>query len=176
MLRQFAPIALSLFGLVGCTTLGTMPAKRIATAALHNTNGLPAGTAVLTASGDNLTLNLALIGLPAGNHGFHLHMIGKCEVPTFSSAGGHLNPGGRQHGTVNPAGSHLGDLPNVMINARGTGTLSVQLPGARTDLEAALFDTDGVAIVVHADPDDYQTDPSGNSGARIACGALQRAS
>ena len=176
MLRQFAPIALSLFGLVGCTTVGTMPAKRIAAAVLYNANGLPAGTAVLIARGDRLMLNLAAAGLPAGDHGLHLHMIGKCDAPTFASAGGHLNPDGRQHGAVNPAGSHLGDLPNVTINARGAGTLSVQLPGASTDLEAALFDTDGVAIVVHADPDDYQTDPSGNSGARIACGALQRAS
>ena len=173
MLRQFALIALSLAGLVGCTTLGTMPTKRIASAILHNTNGLPAGTAVLIASGDSLTLNLAAASLPAGGHGLHLHMIGKCEVPTFSSAGGHLNPEGHMHGTANPAGSHLGDLPNLTIDAQGASALSIELRGSRADLEAALFDSDGSAIVVHADLDDYKTDPSGNSGARIACGVLR---
>ena len=174
MIRQFALIALTLAGLAGCTTMGTIPTKRIASAILHNTNGLPAGTAVLIASGDSLTLNLAAATLPAGGHGLHLHMIGSCEIPTFSSAGGHLNPEGHLHGTANPAGSHLGDLPNLMINAQGAGALSIRLRGTRADLEAALFDSTGSAIVVHADPDDYKTDPSGNSGTRIACGVLER--
>ena len=174
MICQFALIALTLAGLAGCTTMGTIPTKRIASAILHNTNGLPAGTAVLIASGDSLTLNLAAASLPAGGHGLHLHMIGNCEVPTFSSAGGHLNPDGHLHGTANPAGSHLGDLPNLTIDAQGAGALSIRLRGTRADLEAALFDSTGSAIVVHADPDDYKTDPSGNSGTRIACGVLER--
>ena len=174
MIRQFALIALTLAGLAGCTTMGTIPTKRIASAILHNTNGLPAGTAVLIASGDSLTLNLAAASLPAGGHGLHLHMIGSCEIPTFSSAGGHLNPEGHLHGTANPAGSHLGDLPNLTIDAHDAGALSIRLRGTRADLEAALFDSNGSAIVVHADPDDYKTDPSGNSGTRIACGVLER--
>ena len=174
MIRSTALIALATFGIAGCATIGSIPTARIATATLRSANGLPAGTAILTASGDHVSLNLAAIGLPVGGHGVHLHIVGKCETPAFASAGGHLNPAGHLHGTANPAGSHLGDLPNLMIESRGVGGISVQLPGTRAELEAALFDGDGSAIVVHASPDDYKTDPSGNSGVRIACGVLER--
>lgn len=101
-------------------------------------------------------------------------MTGRCEGPAFTSAGGHLNPGEKQHGTLNPAGSHTGDLPNLNIVSNGAGTLSVELSGTRAELEAALFDADGTALVIHATADDYKTDPTGNSGARIACGVLTR--
>lgn len=175
MIRQLSGIVMILAGLAGCTTIGSIPAERIAAAALKNANGLPTGTAVLTAAGNSLSLNLAAAGLPSGGHGLHLHMVGKCEGPAFTSAGGHLNPSGHMHGTANPAGSHLGDLPNLTIDARGAGAASIQLRGLRTDIEAAIFDDDGTAIVIHADPDDYSTDPTGNSGARIACAVLQRA-
>ena len=174
MIHQFSLAALALFGAAGCAPIGAIPSERIATATLQNANGIPVGSAVLTAADQSLTLNLAAASLPAGGHGLHLHMIGKCEVPTFSSAGGHLNPEGHLHGTANTAGSHLGDLPNLTIDAQGAGALSIRLRGTRADLEAALFDSNGSAIVVHADPDDYKTDPSGNSGSRIACGVWQR--
>jgi Cu-Zn family superoxide dismutase len=101
-------------------------------------------------------------------------MVGSCEGPAFTSAGGHLNPGARQHGTLNPAGSHTGDLPNLTVTSNGTGTLSAELSGTKAELEAALFDADGTALVIHAAADDYKTDPTGNSGARIACGVLKR--
>ncbi len=174
MIRAAALTALPLAVLVGCTTIGTIPASRIATVTLQSANGLPTGTAQITAAGDSLTLNLATAGLPAGTHGLHLHMIGSCAAPAFSSAGGHLNPARHQHGTANPAGSHLGDLPNLIVDTKSAATLSVKLNGSRAELEAALFDADGTALVIHADQDDYKTDPSGNSGARIACGVLQR--
>ena len=85
-----------------------------------------------------------------------------------------MNPSGHQHGTDNPNGSHMGDLPNLVISSNGTGTLSAVLRGTRSNVEAALFDADGTAIVIHADADDYRTDPTGNSGGRIACGVLSR--
>jgi Cu-Zn family superoxide dismutase len=109
-----------------------------------------------------------------GVHGVHLHMVGSCEAPDFESAGAHLNPEGREHGTQNPAGAHLGDLPNVTIGRSGAGTVSVTLPGSRDAVLSRLFDADGTAVVVHASPDDYRSDPSGNSGARVACGVLTR--
>jgi superoxide dismutase, Cu-Zn family len=164
----------ALAALAACTSVGQIPTAKVARATLRLANGTPAGTAIITAAGDKLTLSLASIGLPAGVHGAHLHMVGRCEEPGFTSAGGHLNPGARQHGMLNPAGSHTGDLPNLTIDANGTGTLSVELMGTRAELEAALFDTDGSALVIHVAADDYKTDPTGNSGARIACGVLTR--
>ena len=161
-------------GLSGCTTAGPVPTSNLAVGTLRSANGAPAGTVVLLAAGDTVTINVAVIGLPKGIHGLHLHMVGSCQAPDFKSAGGHLNPHGMQHGTANPAGSHLGDLPNLVTNGFGAGTVTATLRDRRSAVEAALFDADGTAIVVHAEPDDNKTDPSGNSGARIACGVLQR--
>lgn len=160
--------------LAACTTLSSIPTQRVATATLRLANGTPAGEAVVTAAGDRLTLSVAALGLPAGTHGVHLHAVGTCEAPGFTSAGGHLNPQGHQHGTLNPAGSHLGDLPNLTANAAGAAAMSADLAGTRSEAEAALFDGDGTALVIHAGADDYKTDPSGNSGVRIACGVLKR--
>lgn len=173
-MRGFAAAATALVGLAGCATLGDMPTKRVASATLRLANGAPAGEAFITASGEQLTLTVAAIGLPSGAHGIHLHTTGSCDAPTFASAGGHLNPAGHQHGTANPAGSHLGDLPNLIANTAGLASLSATLNGLRSDTESALFDGDGTALVIHAAPDDYKTDPSGNSGTRIACGVIKR--
>ena len=160
--------------LSGCQSVGSIPTSKIATAVLRSTNGAPAGTVLLAAAGDQVTITVAATGLTQGVHGLHLHMTGSCDAPTFATAGGHLNPQGLQHGTANPAGSHLGDLPNLTADSYGAGTVTARLPGSRSGVEAALFDDGGTAIVIHADADDYQTDPSGNSGTRIACGVLKR--
>jgi len=108
-------------------------------------------------------------GLAAGTYGVHFHAVGRCDGPDFESAGPHWNPAGRQHGSLNPQGHHLGDLPNLVVEADGGGRLEAAL--ADTPI-SALADADGTAVVIHAAPDDYRTDPSGNSGARIACGVL----
>lgn len=158
----------------GCATTGRNPATRIGTATLVSANGLSVGTAQIFAVGDRVTLTVAASGLPAGVHGIHLHTIGRCDLPTFVTAGVHLNPAARQHGTLNPRGSHLGDLPNLTIARSGVGTFTAMLPADAAELDRSLFDTDGSAIVIHAGRDDYRTDPSGNSGARIACGVLTR--
>jgi Cu-Zn family superoxide dismutase len=165
------PLALVLGG---CQTVDEAPSDRIGQATLRLANGLPAGTAQLIASGSQVNISVALTGLSAGVHGAHLHTVGACDAPEFTSAGPHLNPGQRQHGHENPAGAHLGDLPNATIGANGSGTLNATLEGTRDQVLAQLFDADGTAIVVHATADDYRTDPSGNSGGRIACGVLTR--
>src|SRR5690606_10425995 len=121
------------------------------------------------------TITVAAAGLTAGTHGTHLHMVGSCEGPAFTSAGGHLNPHMKQHGTDNPAGAHLGDLPNLVVGAAGAGTVSATLAGTREAVLSQIFDADGTAVVIHADADDYRTDPAGNAGGRIACGVLTRA-
>ncbi|MEO6388745.1 MAG: superoxide dismutase family protein [Croceibacterium sp.] len=165
------PCALAL---VGCTTIDELPTQRLGQATLRLANGLPGGTAQLLASGSQVNISIAVVGMTPGIHGVHLHMVGSCEAPDFTSAGGHLNPGMMQHGIENPSGSHLGDLPNLTVGSSGAGTVSATLQGTSADDLAKIFDSDGTAVVVHAGPDDYRTDPSGNSGGRIACGVLTR--
>jgi Cu-Zn family superoxide dismutase len=161
--------------LAGCASVGGIADRHLGTAVLGDAKGLPAGTATLTAiPGDKVKLSIAAIGLAPGPHGLHVHTIGKCEAPGFASAGPHLNPAGHQHGTANPAGSHLGDLPNLIANSAGAAALSVELSGTARDLLTQLFDNDGAALVIHAAADDYRTDPTGNSGARMVCGVLLR--
>ncbi len=157
-----------------CVTTHSLPARSVARASLATSAGLPVGDALIAQVGDRLTLTLKLVGLPPGLHGAHLHATGKCEVPDFASAGGHLNPMGKMHGALNPAGSHMGDLPNVMVTSDGTAHATLLLEGNPAEIEKSLFDADGSAIVIHAGQDDYLTNPSGNSGARIACGILSR--
>ena len=99
-----------------------------------------------------------------------MHSVGRCDPPDFASAGAHWNPAGKQHGLNNPAGPHAGDLPNVEVAANGVLGATVTLPGATM---VSLLDADGAALVIHASADDYVTDPSGNSGARIACAVIQ---
>lgn len=131
------------------------------------------GTATVTQEAGGVHVAATLSGLPAGSYAIHLHAVGKCEGPAFTTAGGHFNPGMKQHGNLNPMGEHAGDLPNLTIGADGKGSLDAMRSGMRlVDGDAPLLDGDGAAIVLHAGPDDYKTDPSGNSGARIACGVL----
>ena len=122
-------------------------------------------------------VELQLTGLPPGEHGIHFHAVGKCEggATAFSTAGAHYNPIGRQHGLNNSAGPHAGDAPNITVAADGTArtnftTDRVTLTAGST----ALFDDDGSSIVIHAAADDQVSQPSGNSGARIACGTVRK--
>ena len=132
-------------------------------------DGTGLGTVAVEDSAGGLILRLAGTGMPAGTHGLHLHMVGKCEGPKFESAGAHWNPDGKQHGTENPEGPHKGDLPNVTIAADGALAQTLTVAGVTL---ADLQDSDGSALVVHAQPDDNKTDPSGNSGDRIACAVV----
>ena len=160
--------------LSGCAASGAANDTTLATASLRDAAGKQVGTAVLTVPRGVVTLRIKASGLPQGTNGIHLHAVGRCDGPDFVSAGPHLNPHGRQHGRQNPAGTHLGDLTNLVVDASGRGELRAELPGSLAENEASLFDADGSAIVLHAKADDNVTDPSGNSGARIACGLLTR--
>ena len=137
---------------------------------LVNASGQSIGSVRAWQTSGGVSFRVDAAGLPHGIHGIHVHAVGRCEGPDFASAGAHWNPAGKKHGTNNPAGPHAGDLPNVDVAANGVLGATVVLPGASM---ASLLDADGAALVLHAAPDDYVTDPSGNSGARIACAVIQ---
>ena len=142
---------------------------RSAAAVLHDAQGAEVGRATAREVEGGLRVTLEVHGLPPGDHGAHVHTVGRCDPPGFDSAGGHWNPLGAHHGSLNPAGPHMGDLPNLTVAPDGRATLGVNIPGATM---AGLLDADGSAIVVHAGRDDMMSDPSGNSGGRIACGVF----
>lgn len=164
--------ALSLAGCQHPSMKPGMPAPGggTATAMLVTATGAPAGRATATEVTGGLRFTIDAMGLPPGTHGAHVHTTGLCDAPAFATAGGHWNPTGMKHGSMNPQGPHEGDLPNLIVGADGRGTLGAVVPGATL---AGLLDADGSAIVVHAGPDDLMTDPSGNSGGRIACGVFR---
>lgn len=143
---------------------------------LINALGAPIGTVTAWQTAGGVTFSIQAAGLPHGIHGLHVHTVGACTPPDFTSAGGHWNPTGSKHGMNNPAGPHMGDLPNVTVSANGTLSATVTLAGASLTAPPgaanALIDGDGAALVLHAGADDYATDPSGKSGARIACAVL----
>lgn len=167
------PLLLAML-LAGCATgSGTGPGAG-ATAEARDAGGRPAARATASAMGDGVHVRIEASGLAPGRYGAHVHMVGRCDPPGFDSAGGHWNPTSRQHGTLNPQGHHLGDLPNLEVAADGSGRIDLHIAGAMLrGGDGAMLDSDGAAVVIHAQPDDYRTDPSGNSGARIACGVLR---
>ncbi len=165
----------------GATTMapagGLSGATTSAQVVLRNAEGAEVGTANLTQVGEGVSVEYQLTAVPAGEHGFHFHMVGSCEAPTFESAGGHFNPTNASHGLDHPEGPHAGDMPNVTTD--GAGTASGNYTNDRVTLEEgvpnSLFDADGTALVVHAQPDDHESQPSGAAGDRIACGVVERA-
>jgi Cu-Zn family superoxide dismutase len=143
---------------------------------LVNASGQTVGSVRAWQTAGGVTFRLDASGLPHGVHGVHVHTVGRCDPPGFDSAGPHWNPANRRHGFSNPAGPHAGDLPNVTVAANGVLGEAVTLSGASLTgpgTAGMLLDADGAALVIHASGDDYTTDPSGNSGARIACAVLQ---
>jgi Cu-Zn family superoxide dismutase len=145
-----------------------------ASAMIKNAKGEQVGTATLTQGKGGVALAVKVEKLPPGEHGIHIHSVGKCEGPDFKSAGAHLNPTGKKHGAKNPAGHHEGDLPNLMVGADGKGSLETTIAGAVLGTEPGqLLAGEGTSVVIHADADDMKTDPAGNSGVRIACGVIK---
>jgi Cu-Zn family superoxide dismutase len=158
-----------------CQTATAPLPDSTAVAELRDAGGKIVGTATFTQLGAGVRLVLDVKGLPPGAKGVHLHEVGRCEAPRFVSAGGHFNPRARRHGLLNPEGPHAGDLPNITIGPDGSGRLETLTDRVTlSEGPTSLFDADGSALVVHAGPDDFRTDPTGNSGDRIACGAIGR--
>ena len=153
---------------------GTAPSLLISTE-LRTAGGESLGSAQVMQEADGVRVVAEVRGLPAGEYAIHLHAVGKCEGPGFTSAGPHFNPEARAHGRATPGGGHAGDLPNLVMPASGRATYDHLQPGLRLAEGAnPLLDADGAAVVIHAGPDDNVSDPAGNAGARIACGVLVR--
>ena len=170
-----AAVVLTLTSAACSTATRMRNAAARAEAVMYNASGAVIGTAQLWQDGNGVVnVEIASISLPAGPHGIHFHDTAKCEGPAFTTAGGHYNPMGMEHGLQNPRGPHAGDNPNITVPAGGVANVSFSTdrvsltPGPRS-----LFDADGSALVVHAGADDQITNPSGNSGARIACGVVR---
>jgi Cu-Zn family superoxide dismutase len=151
------------------------PTPAPATAELRDAQNRVVGTVRAAYDPLGVRLTIAVRGLPEGPHAIHLHAVGTCTPPDFASAGPHFNPESLGHGLANPLGPHAGDLPNIVVGADGSGNAVFVNPRVTLGAGASsLFDADGTAVVVHATADDQRTDPSGASGARLACGVLRR--
>jgi Cu-Zn family superoxide dismutase len=176
---RFAALLLAL-SLAGCGAGqprgpgGAALEEPTASASLLDSTGARVGVATFSDSAGSGWLALSVTGLKPGAHGMHIHESGTCTTPDFRSAGGHLNPDAKKHGTRNPDGPHAGDLPNLLVEEDGSADTTLAL--SRVLLAAgpsSMLGAQQRSLVIHADPDDEQTDPSGNSGARVACGVIE---
>ncbi len=144
----------------------------VATADVAPTQGNTArGTVTFTQVGDRVKVVANLTGLSPGPHGFHVHEKGDCSAPDGMSAGGHFNPTAKPHGHYESAERHVGDMPALVADASGTASLIVLLDEMKVG--SGPTDIVGRSVVVHQGPDDYKTQPTGNSGARVACGVIR---
>lgn len=154
---------------------GTKLPEPTANAGLFDTSGTRVGLATFSEVDGSGQMGISVSGLSPGQHGMHIHENGACGPPGFESAGSHFNPGSKQHGLLNPEGPHAGDLPDLIVEADGsadtTFTVSASLLARGS---GSMIGAQKRAFVIHADPDDQKTDPSGNSGSRVVCGVIER--
>ena len=146
-----------------------------ASAALVDREGREIGQAYLRETPHGVLLKLDLKNATPGTHGLHVHEVGRCDRPSFESAGGHFNPGNREHGFFSARGPHAGDLPNIVVPSSTELSVEFFVPNLKIAPGAgSLVDDDGSALVMHAGQDDYSTQPSGDSSDRLACGEIVR--
>ena len=161
--------------LSGCASAPAEKELLSASAPLKDKEGKDVGAATLIQTSDGLRIAITGYRLPPGPHGLHIHAVGQCQPPDFASAGAHFNPDGKQHGQLNPAGPHAGDLPNLVVAPSGEGGIDITTKAVTLEPgPTSLLGGSGKSIVIHAGPDDGKTDPAGNSGARIACGVIEK--
>ena len=129
------------------------------------------GEARFVDTGDGVEISINIAGASPGRHGVHVHAVGDCSAPDAKSAGEHFNPASHQHGAPGVAEHHAGDFGNMEVGDDGTGTMTLVVPGLR--LVAGPMSIADRALVIHAKEDDFQTQPSGDSGDRIACGVIR---
>jgi Cu-Zn family superoxide dismutase len=169
-------ITLPLLAVALAVAFFALPSAAKTVVELKDAQGKDVGKVILWSEKDNVVrVNVDLHGLPPGEHGFHFHQNAKCDPPDFKSAGPHFNPESKKHGFDNPEGHHAGDMKNITVDAQGNAKARF------TDSDVtlgegshSLFSNGGTAIIIHAKADDYKTDPSGNSGDRIACGVVTK--
>jgi Cu-Zn family superoxide dismutase len=152
-------------------------AAKSAHADIMNAQGAKIGTAKLTAAPDGVKAVVTVSQLTPGEHGIHIHNVGKCEGPAFTSAGGHFNPTSAHHGINNTEDPHphVGDLANLTVDQSGKAKTTITIAGATLgDGANSLFHEGGTSLVIHAKADDLKSDPSGNSGDRVACGVIEK--
>lgn len=159
-------LILAVLALTGCDR--PAPPPQVATAHFEGPHVLGTVTFTATPSGVQIVANLT--GLTPGEHGFHIHEKGDCSAPDFSSAGGHFNPTNSRHGGPDSPERHVGDLGNLVADANGHAHYErldsvIQLAGDATII--------GRSVVIHEKPDDFTTQPTGNSGSRIGCGVIK---
>ncbi len=167
----FAVAALSL--LIGCSAASQPQITNEASADLKDKDGRTVGMATLREVADGVLVSVEVKGISPGLHAIHIHAVGKCEGPAFTSAGGHFNPEQKKHGLKSAEGPHAGDMPNMYVAKDGVGRFEVL--NDQITIKAgkrSIFDSDGSALVIHAGVDDNVSDPAGNAGDRIACGVI----
>jgi superoxide dismutase, Cu-Zn family len=155
------------------TTADQGAVSEVVTADLARADGAWAGVVTISKRTDGTFLSLAGEAGSQGTYGMHIHAVGKCQGPDFTTAGPHWNPAMKQHGRDNPMGAHRGDLPNVVASADGKLTLEQKIDDFMLEGTDGLLDADGAALIIHEKADDYRTDPTGNSGKRIICGVFK---
>ncbi len=178
MMKIITPAAAAMSLVAAMSVYAQTPSAAVqqtqsAVANLVDAENQPVGSARLRQAPHGVVVTLELTNAPAGTHALHIHQVGRCDAPSFDSAGGHFEPGGKKHGFLNTAGPHAGDLPNIVVPE--SRKLSAEYLVDHVKLAAGtsgLMDADGAALMLHSGRDDYASDPAGNAGSRMACGVI----